>query len=140
MQGRKKIIQTPEMFWDLFNEYKTWAKNNPVKVHDYVGKDALEVHRNRERPLTIEGFENYVDNKGIITDLGNYFENKEKRYSDFVAICSRVKREIREDQIIGGMVGIYNPSITQRLNALTEKTENQININKGADDIFIEDK
>jgi hypothetical protein len=81
-----------------------------------------------------------VDNKGIITDLGNYFENKEKRYSDFVAICSRVKREIREDQIIGGMVGIYNPSITQRLNALTEKTENQININKGADDIFIEDK
>jgi hypothetical protein len=123
MQGRKKIIQTPEMFWELFIDYKTWAKQNPIKVHDYVGKDALEVHRNRERPLTIEGFENYVDNKGIITDLGNYFENKEKRYSDFVAICSRVKREIREDQIIGGMVGIYNPSITQRLNALTEKTE-----------------
>jgi hypothetical protein len=59
MQGRKKIIQTPEMFWELFIDYKTWAKQNPIKVHDYVGKDALEVHRNRERPLTIEGFENY---------------------------------------------------------------------------------
>jgi hypothetical protein len=30
---------------------------------------------------------------------------------------------IRQDQIEGGMVGQYNPSITQRLNGLTEKTD-----------------
>jgi hypothetical protein len=30
---------------------------------------------------------------------------------------------IRQDQIEGGMVGQFNPSITQRLNSLTEKTD-----------------
>jgi hypothetical protein len=37
--------------------------------------------------------------------------------------CSYIKREIRNDQISGGMVGQYNPSITQRLNNLTEKSD-----------------
>ena len=32
-------------------------------------------------------------------------------------------KEIRKDQIEGGMVGQYNPSITQRLNALKEHVE-----------------
>jgi hypothetical protein len=37
-----------------------------------------------------------------------------------------VKNEIRENQILGGLLGVYNPSITQRLNGLTDKTENKI--------------
>jgi hypothetical protein len=41
-------------------------------------------------------------------------------------ICSYIKREIRTDQINGGMVGQYNASITQRLNGLTEKTETTV--------------
>jgi hypothetical protein len=30
---------------------------------------------------------------------------------------------IRQDQIEGGMAGVYNPSITQRLNGLKENIE-----------------
>jgi hypothetical protein len=41
-----------------------------------------------------------------------------------VVICSHIREEIRENQILGGMIGVYNPSITQRLNGLTDKTEN----------------
>ena len=44
-----------------------------------------------------------------------------------------IKKAIRRDQIEGGMVGQYNPSITQRLNNLTEKTDvtsNGENINE----------
>ena len=44
-------------------------------------------------------------------------------YDDFVAICSRIRLEIRQDQITGGLMGEYNPSITQRLNGLKEQTE-----------------
>src|SRR5699024_12362457 len=51
----------------------------------------------------------------IITDLGDYMANTEGRYSEFGTICTQVKRAIRNDQIRGGMAGIYNPSITQRL-------------------------
>lgn len=51
--------------------------------------------------------------------------NREGRYAEFVPICRTIKQRIRNDQIEGGMAGIYNPSITQRLNGLTEKTENE---------------
>ena len=54
--------------------------------------------------------------------------NKDGLYNDFVGICSRIKEWIREDQITGGLLGQYNPSITQRLNGLTEKTQTEISI------------
>ena len=34
-----------------------------------------------------------------------------------------IKKEIRDNQIIGGMLGVYNANITARLNNLVEKTE-----------------
>lgn len=123
---KHKYIETPEKMYELFTDYKDFVKTNPIKVQDFVGKDAEEVYRKKERPLTMIGFLNYLDYEGIISDATDYFENKEDRYSDYVRICSRIKREIQEDQIGGGMVGIYNPSITQRLNNLTEKIESEV--------------
>ncbi len=46
-------------------------------------------------------------------------------YQEFVSICSHIKKEIRSQQITGGMLGMFNPSITQRLNNLVEKTDNK---------------
>jgi hypothetical protein len=123
--GRNKAIETPELMLQYFTEYCEYAKANPIKVHDFVGKDGDEVYRLRERPLTIEGFENYCYNQGVISDLGRYFSNHDNAYEDFRTICSRIKKTIRQDQIEGGMAGVYNPSITQRLNSLVEKSENK---------------
>lgn len=124
--GRNKAIETPERLWELFKAYEIKTKSNPIKVHDYVGKDALEVEREKERPLTIDGFEDYLFEEGIINDLGDYFSNKDGRYSDYATICRAIRRRCRKDQIEGGMAGIYNPSITQRLNNLVEKTETTV--------------
>lgn len=121
--GRPKAIKSPEELWFHFESYKTKTKSNPIKIKDWVGKDAIEVNRERERPLTMDGFENYCSDIGLIEDLGQYFENRNKAYNEFFAICSRVKKAIRQDQIEGGMSGIYNPSITQRLNNLVDKQE-----------------
>lgn len=123
--AKNKYIETPEKMWDLFTEYKDSVKSNPIKKHVFVGKDGNSDNEKRERPLTFEGFQNYLDDQDVITDVTDYFENKENRYSEYIRICSRIKRRIRQDQIEGGMAGIYNPSITQRLNNLTEKTENK---------------
>jgi hypothetical protein len=123
--GRNKAIETPELMLQYFTEYCEYAKANPIKVHDFVGKDGDEVYRLRERPLTIEGFENYCYNQGVISDLGRYFSNHDNAYEDFRTICSHIRRKIRQDQIEGGMAGVYNPSITQRLNSLVEKSENK---------------
>lgn len=127
--GIKKYIENPETLWRLFEEYRSLTKNRPILVQDFVGKDGNEVDRKRERPLTFEGFENHCAAKGVIQDLGHYFANTDKAYEEFRTICSRIKREIRQDQIEGGMAGIYNPSITQRLNNLVEKVQEDGNKN-----------
>lgn len=128
--GRNKHIETPDKLWDYFKEYKEQTKSNPFKVKDWVGKDALDVYREKERPLTMEGFECWLFDKDIIGDLSHYFYNIDKRYTDYIVVCSRVKKAIRQDQIEGGMSGMYNPSITQRLNGLVEKTQTEVNITK----------
>ena len=125
--GRLKAFQSPEQLMEWFNKYKVWVEENPIRVHDYVGKDADEVYRIRQRPLTVEGFENFLFENKVIADMGDYFKNRDGRYEEFSPICSHIKKEIRRDQIEGGMVGQYNPSITQRLNGLKEQVE-QTNI------------
>jgi hypothetical protein len=122
-QGRHKNIENPELMWEYFVNYKKLVKESPIIIKDWVGKDADQVYREKEKPLTMVGFQNYLDDQNIITDVTDYFENKDNRYADFVRICSRIKRNIQEDQISGGMVGIYNPSITQRLNGLTDNVD-----------------
>lgn len=124
--AKKKYIESPEILWQHFADYRRQIKQYPIVVKDWVGKDAEEVFKPKERPLTIEGFENWCADQEIINDLGDYFSNKDNKYIEYSTICSRIKRSIRQDQIEGGMVGIYNPSITQRLNGLVDKKETEI--------------
>lgn len=121
--AKKKYIRTPAILWELFLAYGSKIKSTPILQHDFVGKEGDSVKREKERPLTLEGFYNFLDDQGIITDATDYFENKEGRYKDYIRICTRIRRTIKQDQIEGGMAGIYNPSITQRLNGLAEKQE-----------------
>lgn len=122
-----KYIETPEKMWELFLKYKKNVNENPILVHDFVGKDGDSVNRKKQRPLTMEGFDCFVmDLEGIRSrGVEQYFTNQDNGYTDYLSICSRIKREIRNNQVEGGMAGIYNPSITQRLNSLVEKTENK---------------
>jgi len=120
---KKKYIETPEIMYKHFCDYRTKVKDNPFIVKDWIGKDGNEVYREKEKPLTIEGFECFCMDEGIISDLSNYFANSDNKYQTYSTICSRIRKEIRNDQIGGGMAGIYNPSITQRLNGLVEKSE-----------------
>lgn len=132
--GVHKLIESPETLYSLFIQYRESIKSDPITVKDWVGKDAVTVEREKEKPLTMEGFENFVaDIPNMPYELSQYFANREGRYEDFVPICSRIKRSIRQDQIEGGMAGIYNPSITQRLNGLAEKIENDVKLNDEID-------
>lgn len=82
-----KNIETPEKMWELFLAYKDEVKNNPITVKDWVGKDAITVFREKERPLSVDGFECWCYDNGIINDLSNYFANSDNRYSDYSTIC-----------------------------------------------------
>jgi hypothetical protein len=128
--GKKKYIETPELLWDYFLQYRKHVKGNPIIVKDWVGKDATDVYREKEKPLTIDGFECWCYDQEIISDLSNYFANSDNKYSEYSTICSRIRKAVRTDQIEGGMAGIYNPSITQRLNNLVEKTQTDVKVTK----------
>lgn len=124
--GRYKLIDSPEKMFSYFKQYRDWAKSNPIEIEDYVGKDASRVMREKPRPLTMEGFENWLFEQDIIESVDQYFSNERDAYSDFTGICRIIRKIIRQDQIEGGMAGIYNPSITQRLNGLVEKSEQKV--------------
>ena len=123
--SKHKYIETPEVMAQLFEDYKNECKTNPRKKHVFVGKDGTSDYELLERPLTIEGFRVYCYDK--IGCVKQYFDNPNKRYNEYITICSHIREVIRRDQIEGGMVGQYNPSITQRLNGLKESIE-QTNI------------
>lgn len=126
--GTKKIA-TPEILWQHFLDYKEWVRNNPILVQDYIGKESQMVYRERQRPLTIEGFECYCFDNDIIGDLSHYFANTHNNYTDFLTICTSIRKAVRNNQIEGGMAGIFNASITQRLNGLTENVNQDIKSN-----------
>ena len=80
--GKQKYIETPKKLWELFVAYKKEVKENPIIVKDWVGKDSDEVYREKEKPLTMVGFECYVMEHTDITypDLSVYCEGKEESY------------------------------------------------------------
>lgn len=119
--GRPKNIETPEIMWDLFKQYKKDTKSSPFIVKDWVGGMGKEVFREKEKPLTLEGFNVWCFENEVAGWIKDYFSNKDGKYSEFSSICSIIREQIRQDQVAGGMAGIYNPSITQRLNGLVEK-------------------
>ena len=122
--GRPRNLDSPEQLKELFDKYKSEVKANPRIKSVFGGKEFEERAEPLERPLTMEGFELFCwEQVGCVEE---YFRNKDKRYEEYTTICSRIRKAIRQDQIEGGMVGQYNPSITQRLNGLTERVENTI--------------
>jgi hypothetical protein len=129
-----KYIETPERMWELFVSYVQEVKSNPRKKVVFVGKDGLQKDEPLERPLTMEGFELYVADLGIALGLDDYFANTREAYSDYSAICNRIRKAIRRDQIEGGMVGQYNASITQRLNGLADNQNNKVFIESWTED------
>lgn len=129
--GRPKLIQSPEHLLQLFKDYQDFCKDNPILKEDYVGKDAMRVFRQLERPLTWVGFECYLSDMEIIQDLGDYERNKEGRYEEFTTIISRIKKYIESDQFSGAAVGIYQQNIIARKLGLSD---NNNNVNKNTNE------
>ena len=118
-----RIFATPEQMGKAFEDYKDDLRSQSYewKKVQYVGKDGDRVEEPMKVPMTIEGFKRYC--RTTHGDISAYLKNADNLYNDFIPICSHIKEEIRENQILGGMLGFYNPSITQRLNGLVEKQE-----------------
>jgi hypothetical protein len=124
-----RIFKEPDDLLKAWNEYKDNLKQEAKKWEkiQYVGKDGDKKTDYPKLPLTLDTFEVFCyDKYGCV---GQYFDNQDKYYDDFIAICSRIRKECRADQITGGLLGTYNTSITQRLNGLKETVDTNNNHN-----------
>jgi hypothetical protein len=118
---KHKYIATPELLWEMFTEYREQVKSNPRKKVEYVGKDGVRVETPIERPLSLDGFYCFGYDKDIT--LHHYFENPDGAYDEYRGITTRIRKEVRAEQVDGAMVGQYNSNLTARLNGLTDKSE-----------------
>lgn len=123
MTTNVKKIETPEKMLELFNEYKEWVEATPILKQDFVGKDGRSEYRQLQRPLTIDGFEIWLAERRVVKSLRHYGNKRLEAYTEYQEVMDYIRMVVRNDHITGGMAGIYNPNITQRLHGLAEKTE-----------------
>ena len=119
-----RIFKKPSELNEAWQNYKKHLEQEAIKWAkvQYVGKEAQRVTDAPPMPYTFSGFKVWARRE--IGCVEQYFTNQDDCYDDFIGICSHIKEEIRDNQITGGLLGVFNASITQRLNNLKEQTEN----------------
>jgi hypothetical protein len=122
-KGTVKNIESPEKLLQLFDEYKAWVKENPFLVHDFVGKDAVEVYKQKQRPITWQGFEGYLSERRIISQLKDYERNTNGSYENYLPIISHIKAQTSANIIDGAMSGVYNANLAARLQGLVDRSD-----------------
>lgn len=116
---KPKYIKTPEDLYDIFLKYAEETKSRVRRIPKATNKGVQ--YEEHTPPLTVEGFKTYCYKNAC--DVQAYFNNRDGAYSDYSPIITRIKEEIRNDQIEGALVGQYQQNIVARLNGLTEKTD-----------------
>lgn len=127
--GRPKAIESPDELWNLFLKYVEKERRNPMYKREYVGKDGDEKDTPLQVPITFEGFECYLEDELIISDLGHYSSNKEERYTEFIPIITRIRKNCFVQNFKGASVGLFNANIIAKKLGLIEKKEAQITAN-----------
>ena len=111
---KPKLIETPEKLLELFKEYVKHESENPMHRIEYVGKEGKQVKTPLETPVTFDGFEVYLFQKGIISDLGHYSRNKDERYSDYVPIIAYIRKHCYIHNFKGAAVKLFDPNLIAR--------------------------
>ncbi len=117
-----RIFNSPDEMEAIWIEYKSDLAEQAkewLKVQ-YVGKNGERVSDPQKVPMTLEGFKRFCYNR--VGGIHQYIVNKDELYTEYIDLVVLIKEEIRENQIIGGMLGFYNHNITARLNGLVDKS------------------
>lgn len=117
--GKPRNLNSPEELYKLFEDYQKDCKSRIRRIPKATVKGV--VYEDHIPPLTIDGFKTYCNKNGC--DINNYWNNVRDSYLEFATIVTRIKEEIRNDQIEGAIVGQYNNNIVARLNGLKENSD-----------------
>lgn len=125
--GNHKYIETPDKLWEYFEDYVNHERDNPMFKTEYVGKDGDRVLTPLQVPITFEGFECYLADKGYISDLGDYSSNKNNSYSEFSTIIKRIRNNCFSQNFKGAAVGLFSATLISRKLGLSDKQDVTVN-------------
>lgn len=120
---KDKSIPTVEKFWEYFNSYCEYVKENPKYENKVNLKTGDIVTVPREVPLTWVGFENWLSAQGVIKALNRYIYNYGGGFEDFQEAVKRMKSIIYEDKYNGATAGVFQHQIIARDLGLVDKKE-----------------
>ncbi len=126
--SKRKYIETPEKLWSLFEGYVIHERDNPMYKVEYVGRNGEQVSTPLETPITFIGFECYLQDVGVLSDLGDYASNKEERYSEYAAIITRIRNNCFTHNYKGAAVGLFNANLISRKLGLADKSESEVKV------------
>ena len=124
--GKPKAIQTPQKLWDLACEYFQSVDENPGFKKDFIKGGEMAgtiVDIETMRPYTWEGLEDFLFEKGIITNLNDYRQNTDGRYQDYAGIIRAIGKVIFNRNFSGAAMNFLNSNLIARQLGLAEKTQ-----------------
>lgn len=128
--GRKKIFEDGNILYREAVKYFDWCDKNPLNRSEIVKykEDFDQALVPIGRPYTMTGLCVYLGvseayfrtAKSQLKAKGNKIEEYEQ---DIVDAIEFIETIVRNNQIEGASVGMFNPAIIARLNGLTDKTD-----------------
>jgi hypothetical protein len=131
--GQPRKIESPEKLWDLFLGYVQNVQENPWLKVDYVGQKAEKVVIPLAKPITFEGFENYLFSTIGVADIGQYASNRDGRYPEYVSIIKTIRQNCFEQNFNGAAVGAFNANLIARKLGIKDQVDSDIKVSDISD-------
>jgi len=128
--GRPLKIESPELLWDLFEEYIDHTDANPwIKKQLITSGDLAGVIMNipHSVPYSWSSFGVYVANAGYCTRLDEYKSaRKGNSYEAFSEVVARISEVMYSQKFNGAAVGAFNQSIISADLGLIQRTITEV--------------
>lgn len=131
--GRPPKFKTPEELAEKAEGYFKWCDANPVRIYRRKNAGASQTAEKGSGVKSDEG-EMFVDRPYTEDGLGLWLGVSWKDYKanhkddEFSEVIRALEARVRNQQVTGGLCGVYNPNLTARINRLAENVNLDTNV------------
>lgn len=123
--GRPPKYKTPEELAAKAEGYFKYCDENPIRIYTRKNAGASQTaDKGRgvkqdegemfvERPYTLDGL-------SLWCDIGNWYQWKSDAPDEFRSIINTLEARVRDRQVTGALVKVYDSNLTARLNGLAD--------------------
>ena len=113
--GKEKLFSSPDLLWEAAMEYFLWIDEHPLLEQDFIGKDVIEIHRNKMRPYTMKGLCLYLQcNEKYIYQIKDEL---------FLPVIDKIKSIIFTQKFEGAAAGMLKENLIARDLGLKDSTD-----------------